>query len=561
MSIRCLRFLSTFLFCSSFVLSAEAQTPNLAEDVRAAVSTTTTTTLSPPVTTTTRPPVTTTTTTRPVPSCAYRLDVSIAAGSGTVSESQAVGSIRSSAPSCITDTISNQYAWCRDVRKVDPTKNVDECAINAFILGNDCGNQSHFPKHSLASSVVCSSTSTYTFPYAGCVGCLTGSIYFDSSCNPITNRSGLSICDAGDTFWKQSPISIILDESNYRDYSYSMVQFKLNPNVNENWHTWKGSSAAPLLVYDPEKTGRVSSGSQLFGNWTFGGKKQSLLNSSVDSQTSEWKHGYEALATLDRNFDGTISGKELDSLSLWFDVNKDAKSQQGEVRPIVDSGIVELYYQPDSSQESERNIYATRGYKQILEGKEVYGRSVDWYADTGLSQQELVQRHASQLENMSSHSSQHSATTPSIPRQGELEDSDEVAAASSQDVSGVWTWSITESNDNLSTNPGMMVFKDLLNGKVLGKSYTENRFMPNADGVSGMMNVLAFEGKKEILADGEVSISFVATSSNGVTTENVIVFDKDLKFASGHSTAKGSPNGRYREVSYNWKASRYMDKK
>ena len=82
-----------------------------------------------------------------------------------------------------------------------------------------------------------------------------------------------------------------------------------------------------LLVWDPDRTGRITSGRQLIGNvtwWLF------------------WDTGYRVLATLDDNHDGWLTGRELDSLAVWTDVNGNAVSDPGEVVPIRQAGVEAL---------------------------------------------------------------------------------------------------------------------------------------------------------------------------------------------------------------------------
>ena len=55
-----------------------------------------------------------------------------------------------------------------------------------------------------------------------------------------------------------------------------------------------------------------------------------------------WDTGYEALAALDDDRDGRLSGKELAGLALWHDANGNGVSDAGEVKPLADYGIVAL---------------------------------------------------------------------------------------------------------------------------------------------------------------------------------------------------------------------------
>jgi tetratricopeptide (TPR) repeat protein len=95
--------------------------------------------------------------------------------------------------------------------------------------------------------------------------------------------------------------------------------------LRKNW-TWITPDAA-WLVHDPKHSGKITSALQLFGNVTF---------------WMFWETGYDALAALDDNRDGVLSGKELDGLALWHDANGNGVSDPGEVKPLSEYGIVSL---------------------------------------------------------------------------------------------------------------------------------------------------------------------------------------------------------------------------
>lgn len=50
----------------------------------------------------------------------------------------------------------------------------------------------------------------------------------------------------------------------------------------------------------------------------------------------DWSDSYEALSTLDKNFDGAISGRELDEVSIWVDGNTNGTPDSGEVKKASD---------------------------------------------------------------------------------------------------------------------------------------------------------------------------------------------------------------------------------
>ena len=95
--------------------------------------------------------------------------------------------------------------------------------------------------------------------------------------------------------------------------------------LRREW-TWINAKAA-WLVHDPKRTGKVTSALQMFGGVTF---------------WLFWETGYDALAALDDNGDGKLTGKELDGLALWHDANGNGGCDAGEVKPLAEYGITAL---------------------------------------------------------------------------------------------------------------------------------------------------------------------------------------------------------------------------
>ena len=101
------------------------------------------------------------------------------------------------------------------------------------------------------------------------------------------------------------------------------VRFDLDGTGREQKLSWVGPETA-MLCWDPAGTGKISSGKQLFGSvtwWMF------------------WRDGYAAMAALDDNRDGWLTGRELSGLALWFDRNQNGVSDPGEVVPIAQTPV------------------------------------------------------------------------------------------------------------------------------------------------------------------------------------------------------------------------------
>jgi hypothetical protein len=92
-----------------------------------------------------------------------------------------------------------------------------------------------------------------------------------------------------------------------------------------------------ILVWDPGKTGKVTSGRQLFGSitwWMF------------------WENGYQALDALDDDHSGWLENGELAGLALWFDRDQDGVSDPGEVVPLESTPVAALSVQYDQREAS-----------------------------------------------------------------------------------------------------------------------------------------------------------------------------------------------------------------
>jgi hypothetical protein len=88
--------------------------------------------------------------------------------------------------------------------------------------------------------------------------------------------------------------------------------------------TWISRDAG-WLVYDAAGAGAITSALQWFGNVTF---------------WLFWHDGYDALAALDDDGDGELTGRELDRLAIWRDGNQNGRSERGEVRTLAAHGII-----------------------------------------------------------------------------------------------------------------------------------------------------------------------------------------------------------------------------
>jgi tetratricopeptide (TPR) repeat protein len=81
------------------------------------------------------------------------------------------------------------------------------------------------------------------------------------------------------------------------------------------------------LVYISDRNQPITSAVQMLGNRAF---------------LMFWENGFQAMAALDDDGDGRLSGVELVGLAVWRDANSNGVSEPGEVRTVSDWGILSL---------------------------------------------------------------------------------------------------------------------------------------------------------------------------------------------------------------------------
>ena len=162
-----------------------------------------------------------------------------------------------------------------------------------------------------------------------------GALLMDADCKPVAPGAG-QVCGDLNVRAVVSPISLIWQQGYDIGRESTVVPFPLRPGAEKAWYVWKASAQAPLLVYDPHGRGTVESGAQLFGSYTFGAKSASLIPGALGEVVEQpiWENGYQALATLDLDGDGKLSGDELSPLAMWFDENRNGRAEPGELRTL-----------------------------------------------------------------------------------------------------------------------------------------------------------------------------------------------------------------------------------
>lgn len=394
--------------------------------------------------------------------------------------------------------------------------------------------------------------------------CTTGSFVVDSSCNPVplSELNSLDgkqcIMDLAATlsFRASSPISLLWDGASELHHKAAFVHFPLDLSGTDKWYAWYASDTAPLLVYDPHHLGDINSAQQLFGNWSFGGRRVARQVTAGGGQPAEpWRDGYEALATLDQNGDQQISGNELQPLALWFDSNRDGISQRGEVKPIRSLDVHRLYLGPTSRNELTKHVSVKVGFERLINGVPKTGATVDWYGQGGDSLTSLVAKQQSrdQFNQADSIGALTAQSIPSLPiAHGRL--------AENSRVSGDWIW--YGAGESSKDAQGIITLAELEGRGIQGISMSNAPVESSLVPARGVINFTMVNGQISAQDEQKVTLRFssigVIAGSHGVkpSLETEATLDLKTGTMSGTTTQRFMKENDYESVTYRWQARR-----
>ncbi len=374
----------------------------------------------------------------------------------------------------------------------------------------------------------------------------------DSNCNLVradTPTQGVvSVRSFG------SPISLLWKRGAQIGHDFTLVRFALDLHDGEQWVAWEGSKDTPLLVYDPDRKRRVESAADLFGNWTF-----TRLPLPRDDSASEppWHNGYEPLATLDLDRDGAIRGAELNPIALWFDENRDGRSDPGEVVGAKEMGITVLYYKPDRVDSATSAIYATRGFERKSGGRRTTGTSVDWFALRADAQLSLLGqlRDGDGGKAFAPGAIERAVALASTP-EARARERKAVAAEKrrrSTQFGGAWRWQAEYTGDPRTQPQGYLLLSES-GGDLHGFSVVE---IPIPDS-GGMRKLEMFSVAGRIFTErsGARRAQFAVAEPDGTTSSEATLLQNGSHL-KGLTTTDGLPfQGSNISVRYRWTAER-----
>ena len=323
-------------------------------------------------------------------------------------------------------------------------------------------------------------------------------LYINSSCQTVSAPAPSQLCGSFNVNYAPSPISLVWDEKS-RNSAVLLSQFSLEPGKIGAWHLWRASEAMPLVVYDPDHTGRIYSATQLFGTWTFGGKNSAALG--LRGVSSPWSNGYEALATLDIEGDRKLSGEETAPLALWFDRNQNGVSEAGEVVDLRQAGVTALYIVPDRTDPLTGDVHAKLGYERLENGKLTTGASVDWFSASYASEAEAM---------LSLKAFAAVSATPIVKDEQPLFGAPANAVSP---LSGAWLWTTGKGKTGAEAQ-GLLTFKPSVERELSGHSYVEFELNPPAGEASRMLVSDVLSGKVLDATAEEILFEFTVVSGN-----------------------------------------------
>lgn len=383
--------------------------------------------------------------------------------------------------------------------------------------------------------------------------------FMDSDCRFRQSVTDAKLC--GFAGVATSPISLVFDESSSLEADMTVVDFAIDLNRPGSFSLWKGSDKAPLLVYDPERSGNVATAARLFGNYSFGGRTSDISRIRLDSGIDRpvWNNGYEALSLLDDDHDGRLAGSELEPLSLWFDKNRNAHSEAGEVKPLTSVGITALYYQKPVGHPGTDDIGLDIGYERVIDGRIVHGRSVDWYAETFSSKNEALQALA--VINSSSANRARLSLERDWKRDP-LEFRPHESKDHATNISGYWRWHMVDDVD--AANPGAFAFDQSDDLSVRGFSVIETVLQKNSQNLRSGVTILPSEGRLETDSEGRRVLKFTVTNpDNSSTAETKATLEEGGLVLKGTTTQRfissNEPRGKSATITYQWVARKFID--
>ncbi len=349
--------------------------------------------------------------------------------------------------------------------------------------------------------------------------------YMDSKCDYVA-KPGRHYNLCGYAGIVSTPISLIFGDSVVLRRDARVVQFDLNPMYTGHYTIWRASAQAPLLVVDAERTKKITA-KNLFGHWTFGGRTDDPFSHRERDYAEirePWRNGFEALGALDKDGNERISGAELAPLALWFDNDRDAILDEGELKTLQDVGITEVFYAGAELDPTTSDLELTVGYLREVNGTKQAGASIDWFADTFDSERTAADALGSlsvaRRDSVGAKAEEYLRFAPA--RVGPVQ----------SDLSGFWTWTL-DSETN-AVRPGMFAIQQDADGALHGYSVAEALLERNEFDLNSVIKTIAINGKV-VSADGQHRKAIFSSRAGDGSSE----LESDAELSADGMTLRG----------------------
>ncbi|WMR30454.1 calcium-binding protein, partial [Metapseudomonas otitidis] len=175
--------------------------------------------------------------------------------------------------------------------------------------------------------------------------------------------------DTGDAENRTSPIVIDLDGDGIETLKVGASYFDLDGDGLSEMSGWVSPDDG-LLVHDRNGDGRISNGTELFGN-------HSLL-----SNGNKAENGFQALAEYDSNGDCVINAQDAaySTLQVWRDLNGNGVSDDGELQGLAAAGVVSISTGYSTSSHTDANGHEHRQIGTVMLANGIASTAADvWF--------------------------------------------------------------------------------------------------------------------------------------------------------------------------------------
>jgi len=390
----------------------------------------------------------------------------------------------------------------------------------------------------------------------------TVSFFMDAQCRYSPGGPNTVVCGYGGISF--SPISLVWDVGTNLDNGMTVARFSLTTDPERPYTLWKGSDKAPLLVFNPGGVEGVTSATQLLGSVAFGGKTSTTTEFTDKATRAPWADGFEALALLDTDGDGAIRGRELAPLSLWFDGDRNAMVDSGELYPVEKEGIVSLFYRGAHKSAGSQDLKLEVGYERMVNGSIVRGAAIDWYSPTFSSKVEAMQALSAMMSPVETGPV---AKEPALEQERSWKrDPLSFAPPTSQDhakdLSGFWFWHLEE--DKGTRYPGIFAVEQDATSQLRGFSVIESQLKPNGENLRSGVVILPMEGMVSQHQSGAQQVAFtVRDAATGIEARSEAVLFEGGAVMRGETTQtfiEGDPQNPKRSatIRYRWIAQKFI---